>query len=78
MFKATLKDGTEISGGFIGHKEGKLIYYTLRGIGKIFKSNMTEEEKKEAELIQSKGDKFLVDNKYISTIPIAEISNILE
>ncbi len=71
----TLKDGTTMSYGTIRvtHNMSKVIFYTGKGLREIFKPDMTEEEKANAEQLKKLDEKILIKMGYISEMPCSNI-----
>jgi len=71
----TLNDGTKINYGVIRTTQNmsKIIFYTGKGLRKIFKLDMTEEEKTIAAELKKLDEKTLIKSGHISEILLTNI-----
>lgn len=73
-----LNNGTKANYGTIRvtRNGSKLIYYTVKGLREIFKPDMTEEEKHQAEELKKLDEKTLMKSGHIAEIPLSEIKEL--
>jgi hypothetical protein len=71
----TLKDGTQMNYGVIRVTQNltKIIFYTGKGLRELFKPDMNEEEKANAEQLKNLDEKNLMKLGYVSEIPFSNI-----
>lgn len=71
----TLKDGTQMNYCVIRITQNmaKVIFYTGKGLRELFKPNMTEEEKENAEQLKKLDEKTLMKLGYVSEMAVADI-----
>jgi hypothetical protein len=71
----TLKDGTQMNYGVIRITQNlsKMIFYTGRGLREMFKPDMNEEEKANAEQLKKLDEKTLMKLGYVSEMPLTNI-----
>lgn len=79
----TLNDGAKLNCVMkritrITHNQNrsKLIYYTDKGLREIFKPDMTEDEKHQAEELKKQDEKTLMKSGHIDEIPLSEIKEL--
>ena len=74
----TLNDGTKANYGTIRVTQNmsKLIYYTGKGLRKIFLPDMTEDEKHRAEELKKLDEKTLMKLGHIDEILLSEIKEL--
>lgn len=76
-----LKTGRTINYGVIRVDENQLVYFTGKGLREIWKPNMSEEEKQQAEILkasleQENGEKKLLESNHIAITPLDEIEQV--
>jgi hypothetical protein len=74
----TLKNGTQINYGVIRMTQNmsKIIFYTGMGLRELFKPDMSEEEKKNAEHLKKLNEKTLIKLGYIDEMLISNIQSL--
>lgn len=74
----TLKDGTEMNYGVIRVTQNmtRMTFYTGKGLREMFKPDMTEEEKENAEQLKKLDEKTLMKLGHISEIPLTQIQTL--
>jgi hypothetical protein len=74
----TLKDGTQMNYGVIRITQNlsKMIFYTGKGLRELFKPDMNEEEKVNAEQLKMSDEKTLMKLGYVSEMSVANIQAI--
>jgi len=74
---AILQNEEKINVGFIRIEDDYVVYYTGKGLREIFKPNMNEGEKKNAEKLKKWTEKKLIKEKYIERRKISEFIDII-
>lgn len=74
----TLRDGTQIGCRIIRATRNlsKLIFYTDKGVKEIFKPDMNEVEKANAEQLKTLDEKELIKLGYVSKISVSNIRSL--
>jgi hypothetical protein len=77
-----LKNGITANYGVIRVAEGKLVYFTGKGLREIWAPNMTEEQKKDAAVLRKiydngKGEKELIASQHIAITDLDDIDEVL-
>ncbi len=74
----TLKDGTQMNYGVIriAQNMSKMVFYTGKGLSELFKPDMTEEEKANAEQLKKLDEKTLMKLGYVSEMQFSNIQTI--
>ena len=74
----TMKDGTRKNYGVIEiSKDGRhLVYYTGKGLRKLFSKNLSKEEQEEAEKLKTLDRKSLRRMGYVGVTPLDEIEEL--
>jgi len=74
----TLKNGTQMNYGVIRMTQNlsKMIFYTGKGLRELFKPDMNEDEKANAEQLKRLDEKTLIKLGYVSEILISNIQSL--
>lgn len=72
-----LDTGETINYGVIEVKDGKLKYYTGKGLREIWSPRMSEEQATQAAILKEKSEEALIASQHIAVIPLERIVRVL-
>jgi hypothetical protein len=72
-----LKNGQTANYGSIRVENGNAIFWSGKGLREVWKPDLTDEQKKLAEVLKKKSEKELIESDHIMVVPLSEIEIVL-
>jgi len=74
-----LINGQRINAGIIRIDENfDIVHYTGKGLSEIWKPDMTDEERENAEKLKTKPEEFLMQHQFVAKMPLDDIARVVE